>query len=429
MTEQQLCVFSNLPPLKPVGALITNHKERSAVLARLAELYGCRTIRGFPGSQPVSIESGDIETLHSKTFKVSLKSDGHRYLLLMMILDGEPRAVMISRRLDMHEIESIWAPQSYFEKNGGTLLDGELVWEQRPGNQLSQLFLIFDIVAARERLTHLTFSERLTRIHRHVLSELPARASTNDKNVETLLCDEDKMYLAAHKMRMAPKRFVPFDSASDLWSQRGMCLWKNDGLIFMSDDTPLQKGTDRSAFKWKPVNSISIDIAISPLQHVMVQHKGVPMELSSIELFGTTRRVVLENNGLVKCVGHSDASVLECTCTVDETDVVFTPIKYRLDKTTPNDIHTVTKTLENVLEAIDESEIFGVGARATMKTTTKSTQIMCGIPETASVGDDASVSAGDEVASRITQHKRDTACEARGVQTRRAVLRAKVQSR
>ena len=105
--EQQLCVFSNLPPLKPAGALITNQRERALITKRLAELYGCRTLKRFPGSQPVSVESGDIDKLRSNMFMVALKTDGVRFLLLMMMLDDEPRAIMISRSMDMHEIESI----------------------------------------------------------------------------------------------------------------------------------------------------------------------------------------------------------------------------------------------------------------------------------------------------------------------------------
>lgn len=361
--EPQLCVFSNLPPLKPVGALITNTRERAIITKRLAVLYGGRSLRSFPGGQPMSIESSDIATLHSSTFMVSLKTDGVRFLLLMMILDDEPRAIMINRRMEMHEIESIWAPLSYFEENGGTLLDGELVWEQKPGNQLSQLFLIFDIVAARERLTHLNFSERLTRIHRHVLSELPARMSPHDDNVETLLEDEDKIYLSAHNMRMAPKRFVPFSAASELWAQRTLCMWKNDGLIFMRNDATLQTGTDRTAYKWKPVNSISVDILTNTKHDVVVHKKGVPFTLDRIILFGVTRRAVLENNGLLECIGPTDR-VLECTCAVDDDTITFKPIKCRTDKLVSNDHYTVMKTLENVIEAIDTDRLFRTPATA-----------------------------------------------------------------
>jgi len=356
--EPQLCVFSNLPPLKPAGALITDSREKALITKRLAELYDLRSLHSFPGGQPISIASADIPKLHSSTFVVSLKTDGIRFLLLMMMLDGEPRAIMINRRMEMHEIESIWAPLSYFEDNGGTLLDGELVWEQKPGNQLSQLFLIFDIVAARERLVHLNFRDRLTRIHRHVLSELPARMSPQDDNVETLLEDEDKMYLSAHNMRMAPKRFVPFGAASELWAQRTLCMWKNDGLIFMRDDAMLQTGTDRTAYKWKPVNSISVDIFTNAKHEVILHKKGEPFTLHNITLFGVTRRVLLENNGLLKCVGLTNR-VLECTCAVDDDTITFKPIKCRTDKSASNDHYTVMKTLENVIEAIDTDLLFG----------------------------------------------------------------------
>lgn len=356
-SESQLCVFSNLPPLKPAGALITSPRERALISKRLSELYGA-PLRGFPGSQPVSIEGGDIPRLREHTFMVGLKTDGVRFLLLLLMMDAEPRAIMINRKMEMHEIESVWAPLSYFEEGGGTLLDGELVWEQQPGNELSQLFLIFDIVAARGRLTHLTFSERLTRVHRHVLSELPARMSPEDANVEALLEDEDKMYLSAHNLRMAPKRFVPFAAASELWAQRRLCVWKNDGLIFMRDDASLQTGTDRTAYKWKPVNSISVDVLTNSNHEVVVRQHGEPRLLKSVDVFGVRRRVLLEDTGLLRCIGPTEC-VLECTCAVDDETVTFTPIKCRADKVAANDLHTVVKTLENVIEAIDVDRLFG----------------------------------------------------------------------
>ena len=354
--DQQLCVFSNVPPLKPTGSMITDDTERKIVLRRLEELYRIRSVRSFPGGQPVSIERKDLTMFKTKMFMVSLKTDGVRYLLLLMMMKNEPKAIMIDRRLEMHEIESVWAPQSYFEEDGGTLLDGELVWEHGSGNHLSQLFLVFDIVSARGGLTHLMFSERLTRIHKHVLSELPARMSPEDDNVETLLEDEDKIYLNAHSMRMAPKRFVSFQDACKLWEERTLCKWKNDGLIFMSN-APLQIGTDRSAYKWKPVNSITIDIVVNAERQVLVQERGQLVIIFTIKVFGETKNVFLQNSDLLDCIGPT-TSVLECTCSVKEDSVTFKPIKCRNDKVLPNERFTVTKTLENVVEAVSFEEIF-----------------------------------------------------------------------
>lgn len=283
---------------------------------------------------------------------VSLKSDGVRFLLLLLELNGEPRAIFINRSLDMYETE-VWGAESYFKE--GTLFDGELVWEQQYG-ALTQLYVIFDVIAARERLIAKTFSERLTRIHRHVLSDLPAGLTAQSNDVEAFILDEDRVFLAAHNMRMAPKKFVALHDGLALWNMRLSCSHKNDGLIIMGDK-PVQRGTDRTCFKWKPATSITVDLVTNSSGGVFLQQKGQLTRVSQIALYDKKLKVRVERNELMECLGSTDA-VLECFCNINGDTVVFLPSKCRTDKPTANDFTTVVKTLENVVEAITIEQLF-----------------------------------------------------------------------
>jgi hypothetical protein len=315
------------------------------------------TLRSFPGAQPVSVTKSDLPTIQNGTFLVGLKTDGQRFLLLLMMLDDEPRAIMINRRLEMREIESVWAPESYY-LGDGTLLDGELVWEQRAGRvSLSQLFLIFDIVAAREPLTHLVFSERLTRIHKHVLSELPARATTQSFGIEETLLDEDRIYLCADNLRMAPKRFVAAKDGLEMWRARGMSQWKNDGLIFVSNTTPLETNTAFATLKWKPLHTIDVERDNEGV--VVSQRRGRRCNLETVDVLGQQRRIAFDQSSeLLACIGATTA-VLECSCTVTNDAVVLTPLKVRHDKSMPNEVSTIAKTVQNAIEAITVEALFG----------------------------------------------------------------------
>lgn len=367
--QRQLCVFTDRPQLQPSTSRITDAAEKAAVMRRLAYLYGARSIKTFPGAHPVSIEGSDLPTLRTRPFLCSLKSDGVRYLLLLMYLQNEPRAIFINRNLDMFEVEC-WAPESYYTVEGGTLLDGELVWEQM-GGKLMQLFLVFDLIAARERLYMRTFSERLTRIHRHVLSELPAGVTPTSPDVDTLIIDEDRIYLNAHNVRMAPKRFVPLADGMAMWHARSTCTHRNDGLILVGD-TPVHSGTDRSQLKWKPLGSITVDLRTNEDGAVMVQQRGQLTRITSIKLGERERRVSVARNVLMQCIGTTDV-VLECTCEIRDDEVVFHPTTTRLDKPTANELYTVVKTLENVLEGLTAEQLFAPASDCEVSTSRDAT--------------------------------------------------------
>lgn len=368
--HHELCVFRDAPDLIPSRTIVEGEEKRR-VISRLNALYGIHTSRlttfRFPGSNPASIGKADLEALRERPYLVGLKTDGVRYILLLTMDRGEPRAIMVDRKMSMYEIE-VWAPISFFESE--TVLDGELCWERVRGGGLQMIFLVFDTARIRESLLHSPFSHRLEQIHRHMLSDVPAGVTMDSSVLERLVLEEDKLFVASADMRIAPKKFVPPPLARQLWEGRGLSLHKNDGLILVDADSEVQKtGTDRRCFKWKPASDISVDVLVDAQRRVYAFDGG---DLVRLEKVRSRPLRIAENDIFVIHEPRKDV-VYECSIAIAPADgfadgsngggvssqevITLFPIRIRNDKTTPNDIKTISLTVDNVEENIQAEEI------------------------------------------------------------------------
>ena len=109
----------------------------------------------FPGSQPVSFERKHLEeggriSLLSKSFYAAEKTDGVRYMLLIL---GDRGCFAIDRNFAMKKL-----PPMYFPKRGGegevnqTLLDGELIIDDKIGSaEPVYRFLAYDACCVNGR--------------------------------------------------------------------------------------------------------------------------------------------------------------------------------------------------------------------------------------------------------------------------------------
>lgn len=353
------CIFDNAPDLQPNMSPVVGD-EKDYVIRRVSAIYGLRNARHFPGANPVSIEKADLPQLAGRTFFAGLKTDGCRYALLMYMYHNEPRAVMINRAMCMWETE-MWAPITYFESE--TLLDGELTWE-RLGSGLRQLYLIFDAVRIRTSYLEIPYRERLNAVHRHLLSDLPAGLSCDSEEVSQLILDEDKIFLASADMRMSPKGFVGLESVAQLWNSRHQTLHQNDGVILIADE-PVHTGTDRSTFKWKPAESISLDVLVTGESCVpKARHRGTLIALTELKVDGALYSVHLETGKMEELNRfrapqgeQGQGAVVECICRVEGNKLTLLPTRRRADKVQPNEISTAVATLRNVLEDIKVTDL------------------------------------------------------------------------
>ena len=101
-----------------------------------------------PTAQPISLQRDRIDALieNKHRYRVSLKADGVRYILLLTqkrtssTAPPENVALMFDRALTPYEV-SIWAPEPYFANN--SLFDGELVVSLKT-SELT--YLVFDVM-------------------------------------------------------------------------------------------------------------------------------------------------------------------------------------------------------------------------------------------------------------------------------------------
>ena len=103
-------------------------------------------LRGFPGSQPVSMSHENLNLLQRAPYKVSWKADGTRY---MMLIEGENEIYLFDRDFNVFKIvENCPKFPKRKEPNEHiveTLLDGEMVIDVVNGVNCPR-YLIYDIV-------------------------------------------------------------------------------------------------------------------------------------------------------------------------------------------------------------------------------------------------------------------------------------------
>jgi hypothetical protein len=130
------------------------------------------------------------------------------------------------------------------------------------------------------------------------------------------------------------------------YSKLNMCN-ESDGYVFVPVHKPVQTGTHNFYFKWKPLLQNTVDFAISPSKQVYLQNAGklckskITMDFSQIPFDSLS----FENNENI---------ILECQYITDD---LWMPLHIRQDKTMPNSVYTYKRTIVNIQEDIQLSEL------------------------------------------------------------------------
>jgi len=279
----------------------------------LDTVYGLAKANRFPGSLCVSIERKDIPIVKTKPYWVCEKSDGTRFLLVIIKFNGLNLAALVGRRTDdVYAIKLQKVPRDLYK---GTILDGEMVLDKQTNRET---FLAFDalLVAGRD-VRDRAFSERYLDICTAMMHYEPHERDSIAFKVKT---------------------FFPVARLSECMDERRDAVrfrfgW--DGLVFTPEKQSVVAGRNFHMFKWKPMDLITIDFCV---------HQD-----------GRTLLVNDQTSGLVP-VGTLDeaaepGSIVECTL-VDAHKAMWRVYRVRLDKTYPNDMLTFTRTLANFQEAV-----------------------------------------------------------------------------
>jgi mRNA guanylyltransferase len=241
--------------------MLTN-QDASELKNLVAEILQRDNLR-FPGAQPVSFAREHIAELQRQEYFMCEKTDGLRCLLFMYWGTSpsgelEPVTFLIDRKNNYYDVKPALRIPYYKDPNNpepflfGTILDGELVHDQYPGEAAPRLnFYIFDCLAVdSENLTGKTLDKRLGRFQEWVLKPYHRKISqTPNPDLRPFALKEKKTY-PAYSIRQMFDNVLP------------SLKHGNDGLIFTCKSTKYEFGTDRHILKWKPPHENTIDFKL-----------------------------------------------------------------------------------------------------------------------------------------------------------------------
>ncbi|TPX53952.1 hypothetical protein PhCBS80983_g06090 [Powellomyces hirtus] len=260
-------------PISPHTRMPTGHEENSSYLLlpskvgiavqqdyandlrhKIKDLLGYKN-DGFPGAQPVALTRDHLQSLEREDYYVCEKSDGVRYLMLLMVTQKGPATFMIDRMNQLHYIDKMQfplprLPGDSIKFHNHTLLDGELVVDV-VGAHRTLTYLVFDFMFSNgEKHTHENYSRRLGIFQRDVQAPYEAHLKNNPE-----LRNHQPFRLAIKAQQRSYGMSRVFE---DITKQKH----GNDGLIFTSVNLPYTPGTCPKILKWKPPELMTIDFQI-----------------------------------------------------------------------------------------------------------------------------------------------------------------------
>ena len=322
--------FTNIIPNGPYGQLIKNKPFISFLTRTINMAYNIKGDNSYPAPQPVSIEKKDFEKLKNYQYNVTLKLDGTRFLLFFMLdKHNNKQTILVNRALNFYNI-NIECDSNLFEGQG-TLLDGELLFKNNKWT-----FSIHDgLYLCGNKIVRNTHFNRLSDIKCALELYVP-NINSNTFYIET-------------------KLFYDFKDINDFINNIYLDpdnLKLSDGIILMPNKLPVVSGTQYSMFKWKPDDKHTFDFQINESENsdmvVKVYHLHKLIDFANIKYESDQGKEFIDK--LKSLDNYSNDCIVECNFNKDKQN--FTPFLIRTDKTHPNSLRTIERTLFNIKEDI-----------------------------------------------------------------------------
>ena len=265
---------------------------------------------------------------------LSLKLDGFRFLLYFIKdRNNTNQCVLINRALQFFTIKMDAEDTIY----NGTLLDGELIYN----SETKQWdFNIHDaIIICGNKINKLTHSIRL-----------------EDANC----CINTFIYSStSNTIGIKVKKFYPFEKISDFIENVYNKSDNNDGIIFMPENLPVISGTQYSMLKWKSDDKHTFDFLVKESDEnleIFIFHLG------KIVIFAKVHENTDEGHKFIEIAknlkGYSNECIIECKFNKKLNN--FIPLLIRSDKTHPNSLRTIERTLFNINENITVQDFLDI---------------------------------------------------------------------
>lgn len=322
----------------PLGVPIKN-KQFINYLTKSINFY--YFVRGnellFPAPQPVSIERKDFSKLKDYKYYTSLKLDGVRFLMYFITdKNNKNQCIIVNRALNYFNI-SIETEDILYN---GTLLDGEIIFDSE---YKRWDFVVHDaLVLCGNKINKLSHSTRLN---------------------DTKSCIESfVLYNESNTVNIRVKDFYILDSFSDFIENVYNKSLNNDGIIFMPENLPVISGTQYSMLKWKPKDKHTFDFLLKDSDLGL---EAYVFYMGNLKIFANIHKETEEGLHFIEKAKALDNYNNECIveCTFDKQKNNFVPILVRTDKTHPNSLRTIERTLFNISENIEIKDFIEINKR------------------------------------------------------------------
>jgi mRNA guanylyltransferase len=295
----------------------------------------------FPAPQPVSLERRDIFRLKKFPYVACAKSDGMRFVMICTTVPGgNQECFMVDRAFRFYKVDQCFDEGVY--KN--TMFDGELV---RTGPNRDQWrYIIHDcIVYQGTNISQDSFTDR----YEHVTISI-----------------ENFWDEGGSSFPVQTKRFYKFSELGELSKaiENKEINHNTDGVILTPVSLPVGMHTQYTLFKWKPRELHTFDFKVVERGTdlvAQVNEKGSLVDFASVSTVGEMSEVGRMFQSGLKKIDYKDGNIVECN--YNEVTECFEPVLIRNDKTHPNGIFTVEKTLLNIRENITMDEMIRISSR------------------------------------------------------------------
>ncbi|KAG8444778.1 hypothetical protein GDO86_009810 [Hymenochirus boettgeri] len=280
---------------------------------------------GFPGAQPVSMDRKNIKFLEQKSYKVSWKADGTRY---MMLIDGKDQVYMIDRDNSVFHVSNLEFP---FRKDlrlhlANTLLDGEMIIDKVNGQTVPR-YLIYDIIKfSGQPVGDCDFNIRLSCIEKEIIFP-------RHEKMKTGLIDKAKEPFSVRN-----KQFFDIHTARKKY-KAGRC----DDIL-----------------KWKPPNLNSVDFL---LKITKVGGEGLLTRNVGLLYVGNYDCPFSEIK-VTKDLRQYENKIIECK--FENNCWVF--MRQRVDKSFPNSYDTALAVCNSIQHPVTKEILFEVIDKRTATT-------------------------------------------------------------
>lgn len=287
---------------------------------------------GFPGSQPVSMDTKNIMFIRQKPYRVSWKADGTRY---MMLIRNSEHIYMIDRDNTVFAVRGLKFPsrKNLDDTLRNTLVDGEMVMDKNR-DKIKPRYLIYDIMQYENNteVGKCEHSKRLLCVDKEVIGP---REEAGKKG---LLSKENEPFSVRVKLfwdvveaRMVLEKFIP------------QLTHENDGLIFSPAVEPYKAGQCDDLLKWKPAELNTVDFKL------MIEKIGgagmLPETVGNLYVGGYERpfaTINVKNENRTLREHHN--KIIECYW--DSRNGTWKFLRIREDKSFPNS-HVTAKSVCN----------------------------------------------------------------------------------